>query len=172
MILLIHSLNDVNKNSNSHKIAVQLLKKYKDIINHQYMINIDNLKYLYLFNCSHRQWIKQNMYDGWKKTRGNIFDNKGIAKQISNTLTRTKINCFQVLPFDPYFNQGPDRCLCKNEYSVCSPCTPTITRGFTVGYSMYRDLTETTTAEQVSLKPHGFSVLYQWHIIHLRLKRL
>nr|XP_034307309.1 uncharacterized protein LOC109617566 isoform X1 [Crassostrea gigas] len=55
----------------------------------------------------------------------------------------------KVLPFDPYFNQGPDRCLCKNEYSVCSPCTPTITRGFTVGYSMYRDLTETTTAEQV-----------------------
>lgn len=90
MILLIHSLNDVNKNSNSHKIAVQLLKKYKDIINHQYIINIDKFKYLYLFNCSHRQWIKQNMYDSWKKTRGNIFDDKGIAKQISDTLTRTE----------------------------------------------------------------------------------
>eukprot|EP00105_Crassostrea_gigas_P035276 XP_019919424.1 PREDICTED: uncharacterized protein LOC109617566 [Crassostrea gigas] len=41
----------------------------------------------------------------------------------------------KVLPFDPYFDQGSDRCLCKNENSRCLPCTPTITSDFTVGYS-------------------------------------
>nr|XP_034307292.1 uncharacterized protein LOC117682857 isoform X3 [Crassostrea gigas] len=41
----------------------------------------------------------------------------------------------KVLPFDPYFNQGPGRCLCKNEYNSCFPCTTTVTRNFTVGYT-------------------------------------
>ncbi|XP_065938370.1 interleukin cytokine receptor-related protein 1 isoform X3 [Magallana gigas] len=41
----------------------------------------------------------------------------------------------KVLPFDPYFNQGPGRCLCKNEYNTCFPCTTTVTRNFTVGYT-------------------------------------
>lgn len=40
----------------------------------------------------------------------------------------------KVEPVDPYFNQGPGRCLCKNDYHSCFPCTTTITKAFTVGY--------------------------------------